>query len=107
MQSLIQVVCAKGPSLRDAIGDDAKRLDEFGLFVVEQRRVGRRRGWSKLHSGREGAYGAINVQWDKAASVLVCRVVTRGAKPSKIVGDFVGYLFSRYKSRIQAINVFP
>ena len=69
--------------------------------------MGRQRGWTKLHSSREGAYGAINIQWDTAARVLICRVVTRGEYPALITGDFVAYLVSRHRRRIQTINVFP
>src|SRR5687768_8678238 len=107
MQVVVQVICTPGQSLRDAIGHDQKRLEKFGLFVVEQKRKGRRRGWSKLHSTRDGGYGAVNVQWDMAAHVLVCRIITRGQMPTVIMGDVVAYLFTRYSRRIHAINVFP
>lgn len=107
MQTLIQVFCTKGPSLRDAIGDDDDRLASWDLYVVEQLRPGRRRGWSKLRSVEPEVHGAINVQWDAAARVLVCRVVTRGTRPAPIVGDFVGYLLSRFRRRILAMSIVP
>jgi hypothetical protein len=39
---------------------------------------------------------------------LLARVITRGqGKPSLIIGDFVHLLMSKYRKRIQAINIIP
>src|SRR5262249_38925716 len=39
---------------------------------------------------------------------LLCRVVNKGAaRPNLIIGDFIHYLFARYRNKIQAINILP
>ena len=106
MQTLIHVICRGGPSLRDAIARDA-RIEEFHLVVSETKRMDRANGWSKLHSTLGRGHGAVNVQWVPASSLLLCRVVTRGGDPGLITGQFVGYLVSRFRRRIQAIHVAP
>jgi hypothetical protein len=107
MQLIVQVICSRGKSLRDTIAKDG-RLEDDSLEVTEQKRSGRRHGWTKVHSTLPNRHGAINVEWDADTNILVCRVVTRGrGKPNLIVGDFVGYLLRRYRGRIQAINIIP
>ena len=107
MQILVQVVCTRGPSLRDAIAKDG-RLDRHLLRVSEQKRSGRSHGWTKVHSTEPGRRGAINLAWDANTNLLLARVITRGpGKPSLIIGDFVHFLMSRYRKRIQAINIIP
>jgi len=52
--------------------------------------------------------GAINLEWDANTNLLLARVITRGqGKPSLIIGDFVHLLMSKYRKRIQAINIIP
>ncbi len=107
MQILVQVVCTRGPSLRDAIAKDA-RLHRHLLRVSEQKRSGRAHGWTKVHSTEADRRGAINLAWDANTNLLLARVITRGpGKPSLIIGDFVHLLMSRYRKRIQAINIIP
>jgi hypothetical protein len=107
MQVLVQVICTKGLSLRDAIIKDKKLGDHF-LAVSEIKRQGRSHGWTKVHSVELSRRGAINIVWDPHSKLLLCRVVTRGAaRPNLIVGDFVDYLLKRFPKRIQAINVLP
>ena len=107
MQVLVQVVCSRGPSLRQAIAADEK-LSTFDLCVTEQKRPGRSHGWAKVHSSLEDRRGAINIEWDAKTQVLLCRVVTRGSgKPNLIIGDFVDYLLRRFARRIEAINIIP
>lgn len=107
VQTLVQVVCTRGPSLREAIAKQ-KRMDRYGLQVTLQKRPGRQHGWAKIHSTQPGRRGALNVVWDANTSVLVCRVVTKGkGLPNRIIGDFVAYLLKRFKSRVQAINIIP
>jgi hypothetical protein len=107
MQTLIQVVCSKGSSLRDAIVND-RRLHKFDLIIQKKQQPGRARGWAKVHSSAEGRQGALNIEWDADTSILLCRVVNRGAgRPHLIIGDFVDYLFTRHRRRIQAINIIP
>ncbi len=103
MQILVQVLCTKGPSVREEIANDAK-LDGYGLQVVREKQAGRAPGWMKLRSS-DSARGALNVEWDAQSSVLSARVITRGSRrPSPIVGDFVNYLLDRHRSRVQTIT---
>ena len=103
MQILVQVLCTKGASLREAIAND-KRIDKFGLQVTSEKQPGRAPGWMKLHSA-DSARGALNVEWDSQSAILSARVVTRGSrKPSPIVGDFVNYLLAKHGTRIQTIT---
>jgi hypothetical protein len=107
MQTLIQVVCTKGPSLREAITKHGK-IGDFGLQVSVQKRQGRSRGWAKVHSTHPDRRGALNLEWDADTSILLCRVVNRGkGRPNLIVGDFVDYLLTRFRRRVEAINVIP
>jgi hypothetical protein len=106
MQTLIDVHCSKGSSLREGIAKDSK-LEEYSLFLVKEQKPGRSPGWLKLRSVAQGRSGAINVQWD-SVGVLRCRVVNRGpGRPDQIVGDFVAYLLARHRKRLRAINVMP
>ena len=104
MQTLIQVFSVGTTSLRDIIVNDAK-LEEFGLYVATQKKQGRQNGWAKLH--KEGAHGAINIQWHSASQMLICRVVTRGGKPHSIAGSFVEFLLARLHRKIAAIHILP
>ena len=107
MQTLVQVTCSKGRSLRDAIVKDP-RLGDYNLAVRRTRKPGRSHGWAELHSVDPNRRGALKIQWNPAASVLFCRVVNRrGGTPEGLLGDFVGYLFGRHTKRIWALNVVP
>ena len=107
MQCVLVIVCTRGESLRDKIATD-RRIGNFQLEVTEQKRTRRHMGWSKVHSTQPGVPGAINVQWDAHASLLVCRVITRGARePHQIIGAFTQYLLATYYGRICAINIYP
>ncbi len=103
VQVIITALCAPGTSLRQAIARD-KRLEAYLLVVDKQQEPGREPGWLKLHSS-DRQRGAINVQWDSHAHLLIARVVTRGAsEPSAIIGDFITYLLARHSRRIKAIT---
>lgn len=107
VQILIQTICTRGRSLREAIVGDP-RIGRHDLVVVQQKRPGRQRGWAKLRSSRPDRHGAINLEWDADTHVLVSRVVTRGkGRPNLIIGDYIDYLLARHARRIQAINVIP
>jgi hypothetical protein len=107
MQVLVQVICTRGSSLRDAVARHPK-LEEHMLQVAEKKRPNRPHGWTKVRSTEPRRHGAINIEWDADTSVLVCRVVTRGrGKPNHIIGDFVDFLLRRLRRRIQAINIIP
>jgi hypothetical protein len=106
MQTLIQVACKKGGSLRDAIVND-QRLDRFHLVASEKKRPTRPRGWAKIHGTADDGYGAINIEWVAASNILLCRVVTRGSNPGPISGYFLQYLLSCHRRRIQAMHIVP
>jgi hypothetical protein len=107
MQILVQVVCSRGPSLRDAIRTH-RRLEQHGLHVTEHQRPGRPHGWSKVHSTHPDRHGAINIEWDADTGILLCRVVTRGSgRPNVIIGDFADFLLKHFRGRVQAINIIP
>ena len=103
MQIFVQVLCTKGPSVRQRIADD-RRIDRFGLQVTKEAQPGRAPGWMKLHA-TDATRGVLNVEWDTQSAVLSARVITRGSrKPSPIVGDFVNYLLQRHAMRVQSIT---
>ena len=107
MQTLVQVICTPGLSVRDAIAHDAK-LDAHEFDIVLERKAGRAPGWTKLRSRAEGRRGSINIQWSAATKVLSCRVVNKGSgRPNLIIGDFVNYLLQRHRRRVKIITVLP
>lgn len=107
MQVLVQVVCSRGPSLRDAIRTHPK-LESHRLRVTEHQRPGRPHGWSKVRSTHTDRHGAINIEWDANTGILLCRVVTRGlGRPNLIIGDFADFLLAHFRRRVQAINIIP
>jgi len=107
MQTIVQVICSKGSSLRDSLVNDAK-LAEFGFTVSEKLKPGRSKGWAKIHSEIPGRCGALNIEWDKDSRILLCRVINgRKGRPDLVVGDLISYLFRRHKGRIVVINAFP
>ncbi len=106
MQTIVQAFCTPGLSIRDRIVNDRK-LGDFGLVVIKEKKMGRTHGWAKLHSTFEGRHGAINFEWNGASRMLICRVVTKGeGRPQSIIGDFVDYLLSRCRQRIRLISIF-
>jgi hypothetical protein len=101
VQTLVHVLCSKGPSLRESIANDLKRRPH-DLRVIREKQPGRAPGWMKLESSVM-ARGVLNVEWDASSSVLSARVITRGSAPSPIVGDFVNYLLGRHRRRVRTI----
>jgi len=107
MQTLVQVICSEGESLREAIVNDG-RLHEHGLRVRTRRRTTREHGWADVCSTDPDRRGAIKIEWVRNASVLLCRIVNRtDGQPDLILGDLVAYLFRRHRKRIWMINVVP
>jgi hypothetical protein len=103
MQILVQALCSRGRSVREAIGTDP-RLERYGLQVTRQLQPGRAPGWLKLHA-TDATRGALNIEWDAQSYVLSARVITRRSrKPSPIVGDFINYLLDRHSGRVQSIT---
>jgi hypothetical protein len=107
MQTLVQIICSKGESLRDSIVNDA-RLREFNFKTRQKRKPGRPRGWAKIGSTESDRYGALNIEWDSNSRILSCRVVNRGSgRPAQVLGDFVAYIFERHRKRIRAVSIIP
>ena len=107
MQILVQAICSRGASVRDAIAKHPNLRDHC-LKVTEQKRQDRSRGWTKVRSTEQNRHGAINIEWDADTNILLARVITRGkGRPNLIIGDFVDFLLRRFRSRIQAINILP
>lgn len=107
MQTHVQVICSKGKSVREAIVNDPK-LPNFDLMVQKIQKQGRSPGWAKIKGTTQDHQGVLNIEWDKDTCILICRIVNRGTgKPSLILGDFVGYLMSRFRRRIKAITILP
>ncbi len=107
MQTLVQVICTPGASVRDAIASDPK-LGRHGFEILYEHKPGRSPGWTKLRSRAIGRRGTLNIQWNAATKVLSCRVVNKGAgKPNFVIGDFVLYLLQRHRRRIRLITVLP
>ena len=103
MQTLVHVLCSRGPSLRESIANDLKGRPH-DLRVIREKQAGRAPGWMKLESSVL-ARGVLNVEWDPSSWVLSARVVTRGNAPSPIVGDFVNYLLVRHRRRVKTIMI--
>ena len=107
MQTIIQVVCARGKSLRESIVRDGVIAD-FDLVVQSKSKHGRNLGWAKVRSKAVDRRGTLNIVWHADTNILSCRVVNRGAgRPNLILGDFVCYLFQRHHRRIRAVNIIP
>jgi hypothetical protein len=107
MQSIIQVTCYRGGSLREAIANDT-HLDRYHLAVWKQKTSGRNPGWAKLHSTDPDVPGAINLEWDPPTKTLMARVVTKGNNtPDRIAGDFIAYLMRCQRRRIRSILLLP
>jgi len=107
MQSVIQITCYHGGSLREAIAND-RRLEKYHLAVAKQKISGRNPGWAKLHSTEPGVPGAINFEWAPATKTLMARVVSKGKNTAdRIIGDFIAYLMRCQRRRIRSIAVLP
>jgi hypothetical protein len=107
MQTVIQVTCYRGGSLREAVAND-KRLQKYNLAVARQKTPGRSPGWAKLHSTDPDIHGAINLEWDPATKTLMARIVTKGkSTPDRIIGHFIAYLMRRHRTKIRSILLLP
>ncbi len=107
MQTVIQVYCRRGQSLRDAVARD-RRLRRHRLTVVKAHQPGRNPGWLKLRSTDPERPGAINIEWNRDVALLTCRVVTKHRnRPHLIIGDFLDYLLARHWRRLESITIAP
>jgi hypothetical protein len=108
MQTIIHVHCKRGASLRESLSQDENRLARHMLRIAAHKKPGRPGGWLKIRSTEPDRRGAINIHWRAAESVLLCRVVNRGAgKPNLIVGDFLDYLLAYFRRRVRVITILP
>lgn len=104
MQTVIQILCKGGKSLREVIANDGK-LEEHNLYLARFRQQGRSPGWAKVRS-KTGAAGAINFVWSASSRTLTCRVVTKfGNRPYQVVGDFIAYLLARHSRRMITVVI--
>jgi hypothetical protein len=107
MQLLVQVVCKPGRSVRDVIAKHRK-IEDYRLVVSQQKNPERPNGWTKVHSTRPDAHGAINIQWQSNCNLLLARVVTRArGNPSLITADFIEFLLARLGRRVDSVNIIP
>lgn len=84
--------------------DDLVSREHDVLVVNEILNIGRKPGWSKI-SGK-GLSGALNIEWDASAHMLLVRAITRkGNTPHKLLGVFLDYLIERHGKRIASINI--
>lgn len=105
MQTVVEVVCSKGPSLRKLIVHD-DQLHTHELKLESQQRLHRPDGWAKLRGTHPHQPGALNIEWHSRTATLVCRVVNKGdARPSGILGSFINYLFDKHRERVKAVII--
>jgi hypothetical protein len=108
MQTIIQATIKSDVSLRNAITNDDKCLeDNYNIKVESSKKRDRTKGWANLKSTRGSGYGALKLSWDPNTKTLTGRVINRGkGKPDDIVGDFCAYLLFRYAKRLRFIQIF-
>jgi hypothetical protein len=107
MQTVVQVWCTKGKSLRNKIADNRHQKD-YGFVVRRQKQPNRKPGWTEIRSTREGRQGAMNWEWYPITAILTCRVVDKGGgRPNDIVGDFTAYLLKHHRKRIKLLAIVP
>jgi hypothetical protein len=80
-------------SLRETVIADLQSAD-YGLEVVFEKKIGRRRGWAKIRAA--GLKGALNISWHAPSKMLIARAVSKkGNTPGDLVSRFVRYLLER------------
>jgi hypothetical protein len=105
MQTIIEIICSKGKSVRDIIAGDPS-LDDYFLRILSERKAGRQHGWTKVNGTIDGRRGTINIYWDANTANLRCRVINRGTgKPNHLIGDFIDYMLARHKRRVKHISI--
>jgi len=106
MQTVIQVLCTGGVSLRQTIADDQEGLEQFQLKLGRQRIANGHPGWTEVR-GRGNTWAALKISWDMPTTTLTCRVASRRlARPHPIASKFVDFLLYRYSERIKAVSIF-
>lgn len=106
MQYTLRVITKKTTSLRNAIINDQKRLDSYGLSIVEKKNNERQQGWTKIRMN--GETGILNISWDGASSTLTARCISKkGNKPNVTMAQFVLYLMDKFSKKIHSIMLVP
>lgn len=104
MQTVMQIACTKGKSLRDAIANDDKLKYKFKILT--EKKQGRKPGWTSIRSIDSNLRGTIKIQWSASTHFLTCRVVNKGAgRPNQIIGAFIEYILGKHKKRIKLITI--
>lgn len=107
MQTAVQVICKRGPSLRKLIGDQYRKLEGCNFTAAAIRKHGRNPGWLKVKSTEPGVWGALNLAWDPGTRTLTCRCVNRRlGTPHQIIGRFLDFLLRYHSLRIKVISIF-
>lgn len=105
MQTIVQIICTKGTSLRDSIIKDSK-LENYKFKIETKITKKRSPGWTSLSSIDSEHQGSIKIQWDPTTNFLLCRIVNKGSgKPAQITGALISYLLGRYSKRIESISI--
>lgn len=103
MQTVIQIISTRNESLRERIVNDPS-LEQFGLRVQLEKKKGRQHGWAKIY--RNGAHGALNLQWMAGPRTLLGRIVTKGdGCPSLLAATFLYYVLARFRDEIKAVHL--
>jgi hypothetical protein len=104
MQIQLQAFSRKKESLRKAVMDDLVNREHEVLVVKQVQNPERKPGWSKVCG--KGMPGALNIEWDASAHMLLVRAITRGGNtPRKLLGVFLDYLIERHGRKIASINI--
>jgi hypothetical protein len=104
MQIQLQAFTRKKSSLRKAITDDLTVHGHDVLAIEKKVDLDRKPGWSKI-SGK-GLPGALNIEWDASAHMLLARAITRGGNtPHRLLGAFLEYLIEQHGKGISSINI--
>jgi hypothetical protein len=105
MQIIIQAICNKSnkSSLRKAILNDVKTLEEFGFSITEYKRNHRLKGWSKLKC--KECKGSLNIRWIPESKTLEARAISKGTPASELMGYFMAYLTKYHNESISVITV--
>jgi hypothetical protein len=101
MEIRVLALSNRPDSLRQAIWLDLSREKHPTLRLLAVKDFYRLGGWSKAQSLVNP--GVVNFDWDPVGKILTVRAITRGNKPDAILGEFVGYLFEKFGSRITTI----
>lgn len=104
MQIQLQAFGRTSVSLRKRIADDLSSRGHDVLYVHAFKDPGRSSGWAKIKG--QGLPGAINIEWDASANMLLARAITgKGNRPHALLGVFLEYLIERHGKKIVSINI--